>query len=357
MQLIQLSPTNTQIMRCNTYVFCVKGRPFACLVSPHLPTTTASLVDYRDTGLKMTDLQCSRFSYGGHKMQILGKICITVQCIHDGVSFGTFHIKGNVVLDLAKYFDTDCVAGSKMSSILMRGRSTTSSASSTTRSPSPPSTPSRSSPARSSAIPPKAKTSAPPARTPATPPGRTSPPPRPPPGRTSPPPTPPSGRTSPTPTTPPGFPTTPQYQGSPHHPCHNSPHLPVSLMHPDLGQMSPFSANLNALSTMFHDADVQPDLTKERLALFDCDVDGDIEVENDGKNNFYLTEGYVYRSGHGRDKCSRVKCLDTMTDVPNNCGFHEQFILPNWFQPCGSSCRGGYCLCLRLYDSYLYKYL
>ena len=28
------------------YVFCVKGRPFACLTSPHLPTPTASLIDY-----------------------------------------------------------------------------------------------------------------------------------------------------------------------------------------------------------------------------------------------------------------------------------------------------------------------
>ena len=28
------------------FVFCVKGRPFPCLVSPHIPTPTASLLDY-----------------------------------------------------------------------------------------------------------------------------------------------------------------------------------------------------------------------------------------------------------------------------------------------------------------------
>ena len=80
------------------YVFCVKGRPFPCLVSPHLPTPTASLIDYdlvRDTGLKMSDLQCQKFSYAGYKMRILGKVSLTVQCIHDGVSSGTFHLKGN----------------------------------------------------------------------------------------------------------------------------------------------------------------------------------------------------------------------------------------------------------------------
>ena len=68
------------------YVFCVKGRPFPCLVSPYLPTPTASLLDYdlvRSLGLKMTDLQCQKFSYAGYKMRILGKISTSVQCIHD----------------------------------------------------------------------------------------------------------------------------------------------------------------------------------------------------------------------------------------------------------------------------------
>ena len=71
------------------YVFVVKGRPFPCLVSPHLPTPTSSLVDYdlvRDLGLKMTDLQCQKFSFAGHKLRILGKVSLTVQCINNGVS-------------------------------------------------------------------------------------------------------------------------------------------------------------------------------------------------------------------------------------------------------------------------------
>ena len=299
MQLKAADPTLTNKYSNNEeeYVFCVKGRPFACLVSPHLPTPTASLVDFslvRDTGLKMSDLQCSKFSFGGQKMRILGKVSITVQCIHDGVSSGTFHIKGNVVLDLSKHFDTDVIAGTKMRSLLIHDRRSPSPTSpSSRRSPSP-STPSQTSPTASQARPSapsssKARPSAPPtpARTPAQ--------------------TPPRSR-------PPG-------------------------------------------TSLFKDAYVQPDLCKERLALFECDMDGDIEVDTNGKNTFYLTGGFVYRSGHGREKCSMAKCLNTKEDVPNNCGFHGQFILPNWFKPCGPSCRGGYCLCLRFYDSYLCKYL
>ena len=132
MQLISTKPTLTNQYSNDEveYVFCVKGRPFACLVSPHLPTPTTSLVDYglvRDTGLKMTDLQCSKFSFGGHKMRILGKVSLTVQCIHDGVSSGTFHIKGNVILDLAKNFESECIAGSKMKTLLARNSSSSPS--------------------------------------------------------------------------------------------------------------------------------------------------------------------------------------------------------------------------------------
>ena len=85
------------------FVFCVKGRPFPCLVSPHLPTPTSSLLDYnlvRDLGLKMSDLQCQKFSFSGFKMRILGKVSLTVQCIHDGISSGLVHSKSRQMLFL-----------------------------------------------------------------------------------------------------------------------------------------------------------------------------------------------------------------------------------------------------------------
>lgn len=107
------------------YVFCVKGRPFPCLVSPHLPTPTSTLLDYnlvRDLGLKMSNLQCKKFVYAGHKLRILGCISTTVQCIVDGAICGTSHIKASVVLDLAKNLDSECVAGQKMVAQLTRSQ-------------------------------------------------------------------------------------------------------------------------------------------------------------------------------------------------------------------------------------------
>ena len=116
--------------------------------------------------------------------------------------------------------------------------------------------------------------------------------------------------------------------------------------------MSPISANIKALNSAFNYADVAHDVIQERLALFECDANGEIEVDKDGKNTFYLSEGYKYESNHGREKCSKAQCLNMRKDVPNNCGFHQQFLFPVHYKPCGPRCRGGYCDCHRLYPDY-----
>ena len=99
------------------FVFCCRGRPFAALVSPNLPTPTSSLLDFdlvKTLGLKITDLQCKKFYFAGNKMRILGRVSTTVQCIQKGRTGSNFHIKGFVVADLYKLLDTHCVAGNKM---------------------------------------------------------------------------------------------------------------------------------------------------------------------------------------------------------------------------------------------------
>ena len=116
--------------------------------------------------------------------------------------------------------------------------------------------------------------------------------------------------------------------------------------------LSPIKANLQMLGSVFNNADVAPDLLSERCALFDCDVDGEIDVDIDGNNTYYLYEGYVYQSGHGRDKCSTNLCLNANEDVPNNCGHHQQFFFPVHYKPCGPDCKGGFCPCLRTYPDY-----
>ena len=313
------------------YVFCVKGRPFACLTSPHLPTPTASLIDYelvRSLGLKMTDLQCRKFSYAGFKMRTLGKISTAVQCVIDGVSQGTYHVKANVILDLAKNLDSECVAGVKMAANLERkegdctysGALTPSRASQTSASHSTTSTP-KSIPSDCS-TPTKIllqKVTA----------GLQSP------------------VESPTsilqhfpikiPRSPPGFPTRPQY-------C-PSPQPEAAAFKP----VSPRTANIRQLNEMFNEADMQPHDHAELLVLRDHDPDGQVNYAN-GVTNFYCTDGYVYELGHGREKCSKQQCYDEATAfVPHNCAFSGHWTYPSNFKSCGQTCQGAFCPCIRLY--------
>ena len=306
------------------YIFCVKGRPFPCLVSPHLPTPTSSLLDYnlvRDLGLKMTDLQCHKFSFAGYKMRILGKIAVTVQCIHDGVSSGCFHIKANVVLDLAKNLDTECVAGNKMAAQL-RGEKSPPSPAATSRTPS--------TPARAAHSP---APSVPAAGSPRTPPPR-------------------APRSSPR--SPPGFPARPQYAASSGDSTKQPrPSIPVFSVTSDGCELSPRTANVRALTTAFKDADLKPSLKQEIFALKKADPDGDPVDDEDGNMNLNFSNGFVYQFGHGREKCSRVKCFSLSQQAakkfPHNCGFNEQWRLPDKFWPCGDYCSGGFCQCLSLY--------
>ena len=298
------------------FIFCMKGRPFPCLVSPYLPTPTASLIDYnlvRDLGVKMTDLQCQKFSFSGFKMRILGKVSLTAQCIHDGISSGAFHIKANVILDLAKNLDTECVAGTKMAAQLSGNSSPTS----------PPSTPAPSVPAAAS---------------PRTPPPRSS------------------SRPSPrSPRSPPGS-TTPQHAASPGYSIPlPRPTIPVFSVCSDGRELSPRTANCRALTAAFKDADLKPNIKLETSALKKADPDGDLVEDDDGKKKYTFTNRVVYQYGHGREKCSRTKCYSllqiALAKFPNNCGFNKQWRLPEKFSPCGDNCSGGFCSCLKRYQS------
>ena len=89
------------------FVFSMKGRPFSMLSTQKLPVPSTSLIDFNlvnDLGLKMTDLQCSKFTYGGNRFRILGKISQTVQTITDGVISGAVHIKASVVEGLREVY-------------------------------------------------------------------------------------------------------------------------------------------------------------------------------------------------------------------------------------------------------------
>ena len=139
------------------FVFSMKGRPFSMLSSQKLPVPTTSLIDFNlvnDLGLKMMDLQCSKFTYGGHRFRILGKISQTVQTITDGVISGTVHIRASVVEGLRSVFDSHSIAGKKVSEMLSKKISPDSNPEAS----SPPSTPS---PAKSSKTPSTPKVASP----------------------------------------------------------------------------------------------------------------------------------------------------------------------------------------------------
>ena len=110
------------------FVVACKARPFTILMSSSLPTPAVNLVDHKlvsELKLKMSDLQCRRFHFGGQKLRILGKISTSVQCIIDGKVLGNLHFKASVVENLYEYFDSHSVAGDKLSQVLSTPESKT----------------------------------------------------------------------------------------------------------------------------------------------------------------------------------------------------------------------------------------
>ena len=302
------------------FIFCVKGRPFPVLVSPKLPSTPETLLDYdmvREIGLKMKELQCKRFNYGGYQMRVFGTVTTTVQCIQDGEMCGTTTIRADVIQNLAKNLHVECVASEKLASQLRGKSSCTSSGAPRPSSPKP-------SPK------PKAKSSPPTPNLPKTPPR-------------SPPPSSISSSPSPPSRSPPGFPSVPQYSATP----------PRAHLLRKVRPLSPWSANTNKFEKMFAKADLKKEGEAEFDALTDYDDAGTIDIdERTGLMAFKASDGSHYLQGHGRYKCSRVKCQEDpwVTSVPDNCGYNlGQWTFPDQYIPCGENCRGAFCQCLHGY--------
>ena len=226
------------------YVFTCKGRPFAVLVSDNIPTPTSTLLNFdlvKSLGLKVTDLQCRKFSFAGNKLRILGRVSTAVQCLDEGKVSGNYHIKGFVVSDLNTLLDTHCVASGRMrqqmatKEMIVIPDDDEESCAAVSKSP-PPAAPVE--------PPPPTRT---PARAPSTPP----------PAR-------PSTRS------PPRYPST-------------SPGtakvvtVPVLRLEADGRQMSPRAANIRALGTAFNNADLQTNEDEMPWALEEINSNGDYD--------------------------------------------------------------------------------
>ena len=60
------------------FVFAIKGRPFSMLSTQKLPTPTSTLIDHnlvKELGLKMEDIQCSKFTFAGHNRRAYKQGC------------------------------------------------------------------------------------------------------------------------------------------------------------------------------------------------------------------------------------------------------------------------------------------
>ena len=92
--------------------------------------------------------------------------------------------------------------------------------------------------------------------------------------------------------------------------------------------MSPRAANIRALGTAFNNADLQTNEDEMPWALEEINSNGDYDsmaYDNDGYDfTFQLLK---YNDGHGRNRCSYIKCHDpvkyAMQGFPANCAFNK----------------------------------
>ena len=365
------------------HIFSCRGRPFAVLVSSFLPTPPASLIDYdlvKDLKLKMTDIQCKKFSFAGNKLRILGTVSTSVQCVHNGRLIGNHHIRARVVSDLNKTFDTHCIAGDKLR--LQLCPTTTAAENDTNHDDDDDESFSKSSEsprARGSTCQniPRSCAS-----------DRSMP--RPPvrsedilltPVRDHRPTSVPLAGGGPLDVTHGGggpldvthdgggpldvthggggpFDAQPRDGDDDDHPddlhldhgCETPRPVPAKEI-ADQANFNAAQANNYTIVLAFGDADLAKTEDEARkILLKHCPCGTEERMEP--KFTFTHYDGYLFQFGHGRNKCSRRKCL-TQPDarLPSNCVFHDQWCWPTNFSHCSLQCRGAFCSCLDNYPS------
>ena len=352
------------------FVFSYRGQPFATTISSFCQSPT-TLIDFslvRDLKMKMTDLKCQRFSFGGQKtMRILGKVSTYVQYVKDGTPMGQCQFTATVVRGLTQSLDVDSIAGAKLVSKLTgteagkeespkqqkkKAKTSPKKNAAERKCEDTPATAAPSVPAVVPGVQPAATAPSVPAAVPGvTPVNRPevsrvdqSPPLR----------TPPKLQRPQQPTSPPGFPT-PKFP-RPNIGCVLSSPPRLRARDQQL-KLSPLSSNIRLLDDEFWGADVKPYYEEmdtletngyQDTRYYHCQLDEFSNTEFAFTKVTAMEEAYDYWSGHGRNKCS-PECLNLQGQLPNNCGYHPQFKFPARFRMCSERCRGAFCVCLRSY--------
>ena len=342
------------------FVFSFKNRPFGMAVSPSLPVPTTCLIDFnlvQQLSIPMSNIQYKKFKYNDNKFRIAGHVSITAQCVKSGSLSGNVHVKAFVVIDLHNILDVDSIAGAKMA-VRLTGAA---------ESPDVPETvcdtikkeeckdvpklsqqlpqqlqasPSVSAAARTSMSDPNACRS--------------------------------------------------QLSDQGHHDVgdHDDGQpekvggrdvaqpeevggrddaQPEEIGDPDdagigalvrniaaIENLSPIVANAKVLNLKFGRADLQPDPDLEMDTLLahcvKTKAKGKVHREPHRQFSFEMEDGLKYSSKHGRYKCTKRMCFDK-ENVPHNCCYHPQWILPKGFQLCGERCKAALCSCLNKYST------
>ena len=117
--LTPLPTTNKQMtlsykyQKSQEFVFSCRGQPFVTLVSPDHPPPSSTLLDFklaRELNLKLTNVQCQKYTYAGFKMRIVGSVSTPVQFVRDGFPVGKFLFTATVVRGLSDNLETDSIA-------------------------------------------------------------------------------------------------------------------------------------------------------------------------------------------------------------------------------------------------------
>ena len=109
--------SNVDKLGTRDFVFSCHNRAFAATWSPLLPKPTESLIDLELTeflDIPIKKIEARKFSYAGMDTRIVGHISQTVQCVVNGKTSGTIHLKASVVRHLTKMVKMDCIAGGQL---------------------------------------------------------------------------------------------------------------------------------------------------------------------------------------------------------------------------------------------------
>ena len=133
-----------------------------------------------------------------------------------------------------------------------------------------------------------------------------------------------------------------------HHGVDDPPPIPAKE-EADRANLTASHANILTMFMAFGDADIartEEDARKILSKHCPCGT----EEESEPIFTFTHNDGYLFQFGHGRNKCSRGRCVKPDNGiVPSNCVFNDQWCLPTIFSFCSPRCKGGFCSCLANY--------